>query len=246
MVAVTMAAPEIVGIFGQPVAKAVITQGRERGPSTKVTSWGLRPKLRVVFTLPQKEAEKPEAIWFKGTVRLLKDGDEYSYQELKYAQLPEDSTHWQEQYQREQSKWHSPKLETWEEFAALRMFRPCAAPSSTTIEESPSKKTKTEEQQCHYEFDYYPCSFWLETGSTHSKMELQLQIATSVKTGTIYHPDHYGDDDSKWSSAIPWNTRIEYRDDCEEILQRIKQMKEKDNLTLDGHTRDLEDRLKKT
>ena len=138
----------------------------------------------------------------------------------------------------EQPKWHSPQLETWKDFVDLRTFRPCSAPDN--------KKTETTFQ--YYEFDYYPCSFWLQEGSTHSKMHLQLQIAP-VETDSkapIYYPEHYKEDDSKWSTALQWNTLEEYKDDKQkqEIVQRIVDMSTKDQLPLDGHTKNLEERLK--
>ena len=79
-------------------------------------------------------------------------------------------------------------------------------------------------------------------------MDLQLQIApiASDSKAPIHHPEHYREDNSKWSTAIQWNTREEYKDDKQkqEIVQRIVDMSTKDQLPLDGHTKNLEERLK--
>ena len=244
MVAVTTSTstPNIVGIFGLPVDQAVITQGRgrDRGPPTETTTWGLRPKMRVVFTLP----EEPQAIWYKGTVKLnTEDAPEYSYQELKYSQLPADSAYWREQFELEQAKWHSPKLEHWDDFVALRTFRPCEAPH----EKDGQLSTTTKTEQHYYEFDYYPCSFWLQEGFTHSKMDLQIQVAqmNSAIDAPIYHPDFYIEDVSKWSCATKWNSKEDYSSEkqTQEILERLAGMSERDHLTLDRHTSDLLKRL---
>jgi hypothetical protein len=230
--------PSIFCILGLPVEQAVVTQGRGRaGPPSEANSWGLRPKMRVVFSLPNQEVE---AIWYRGTVR--KDGQEYYYQELKYAQLPTDSNYWKEQFQSEQPKWHSPPLDTWEDFAALRTFRPCPPPEGISSKHE-SKSGK------YFEFDYYPCSFGLEVGFTHTKMELQLQIAKAKpeveSQSPSYHPGHYWEEDSNnWSVAEKWGTLIIYQGKEKDILQRIEDMREQEKLVLDGHTKDVEGRLK--
>ena len=47
----------IVRIEGMPIEDAVITQGRERGSESNVQTWGLRPKMRVIFQMTkQREA----------------------------------------------------------------------------------------------------------------------------------------------------------------------------------------------
>jgi hypothetical protein len=228
---------EIKEIYGLPIKEAVITQRRHRGGPAKHT-WGLRPKMRVVFTMnkkplqhstkhkggegkdsanDQQESESP-AVWFKGTVKVLMPkpqatllegtaaaaAQEYSYQERKYWHL-DDTPYWREQFRLEQSKWQSPPLSSWEEFRKLRTYWPTKAKPTN----SSNNNNIDEEENC-YEFDLYPCSFWLKEGLTHSKMELkvtQMASTTTTSTTTTEEAEDAPGDSSQWSNVFRWNTR---------------------------------------
>lgn len=218
---------EIISIQGLPVRDAVVTQGRAFGKNVQNT-WGLRPKMTVVFS--QRLNIAAPAIWFKGTVQPLShDGTvlpAFSYSELKYARLNPDSAYWKEQFEAEKSKWHGHP-QSWSDFAALRTVRP------------------TNDGLPHYEFDYYPCSFWLQEGCTHSRMELQIQLAKPRAT-TGDGPDSFEDaTDADWSPTFHWNTLNDYNSEESKtaLKEWIRNMVEVDGLVLDGYTVELQKRL---
>ncbi|CAB9508870.1 expressed unknown protein [Seminavis robusta] len=239
------AVPEIVRIYGLPVQDAVITQGRGRGTAKNMTTtWGIRPKMRIVFATPQK----PLAIWYRGTVQPLNGVEAYSYQELKYAGIAPDSAYWQDQYALEQPKWHAPRLDHWQDFSTLRTFWSTGGNDNLQKAENGDNN-----KYSYYEFDYYPCSFWLQQGYTHSTMKLEIQMATpehDATTTTTTHnsmgPSQFREPcDTLWSTGVEWNSRDDYRDETSTraIGKRLQDMTQNEGLSLDGHSQELERRL---
>ena len=205
----------------------------------------------------QSPPPPPFGVWFKGTVKPLppstpnKGGDdapaendddqiqEFSYQELKYLDISNDSEHWRTQFELEKSKWKYPILEAWTDFVKMRTFWHFI---DTTEEDDDDDSDGAENlnKKNLYAFDYYPCSFWLEEGYTHSKMEILLQIESSTSDELVHAAEPVA---TEWSKPFIWNTRQCYRSSKDEIMKRLVDMRDIQHLNLDGYSEDLITRL---
>ena len=244
---------KVVHMEAFPVRDAVITQGRGSKEGNENT-WGLRPKMKVVF---QSDAffggdfphfAQYPMVSFRGTVQLLPtvlqpETQEYSYQETKYFHNLPNNEYWNQQFQMEQSKWKYPTLQNFQEFEALRTYRRLSS-GKHTFDLANTSSDQNDDQ--YFEFDYYPCSFLLAEGLTHTKMELQLKWGSCDDDYSVSKQGHEKNATSIWSTPFHWNATDNYNDELsrQQILERIEEMK-RDGLQLDFHTRSLDERLRK-
>jgi len=188
---------QIVNFEYYKIEDAIITAGRN---CIKENSFGLRPKMNIIFSMPKYINENKENILMT-TVAALMDGNEYSFSTVKYnlKSVNDDySKHpgGQEKFDNESKVW-------------LNLTRENQILASTYQYLDDDVNI---EGNGIFSITFYPCSFLLKKGITHGKLFVEIMPDTEIIPGDELCYEIIGSE---------WNTYDEYIGAFAELEQKL-------------------------
>ena len=183
-----------------PIEEAIITAGR----NCKITnSYGLRPKMSIIFSMPNYIHENNQNILMK-SVACDNKGNEHSFSTVKYSNQPVIDNY--SQHPGGETKFISER-KVW-----LNLTQDVQISAATYRYLGPDPDIQYNGK---FEIDFYPCRFLLKSGITHKNLYVEILPDSEITQGEESCDNIMG---------LQWDTYDVYIEQKHELKEKLLEL----------------------